>query len=108
MDKTPGTVAEETPGETETDNGDETTSVELTLAQELPKRRIAITDGERGVEVEGPDTLPELGELAERLWALTAGPRTHRLGFSAGSTLITDLAGDVVFDDPDSSTRRNR
>jgi hypothetical protein len=74
----PETDTEETP------DGDEKPR------QEPPKRRILIAHGAQTVELEGPDDLDELAKLAAYFWILTSPPKTARLGFCAGETLITE------------------
>lgn len=53
------------------------------------------------MEIEAPDDLDVVASLAASLWLLTSPPRTVRMGFSAGSTLITDLAGEHTGDRSD-------
>lgn len=80
--------------ETEPDIDSDPAAVELKLEQEPPRRRIHLAAGDQHVEVEAPDDLASIGALAASLWLITSPPRQVRMGFSAGSTLITDLAGD--------------
>lgn len=84
--------------ETEPDIESESAPVELKLEQETPRRRISLNAGDQHVEIEAPDDLDVVASLAASLWLLTSPPRTVRMGFSAGSTLITDLAGDNTAD----------
>lgn len=68
--------------------------VDLEVNLEFPKRRVALGYGEQHVEVEGPDALVDLAELAERLWKLTTPPASVRRALGAGSALVTELSGD--------------
>lgn len=87
--------------ETETDIESEPASVELKVEQDPPRRRISLNAGDQHVEIEAPDDLDVVASLAASLWLLTSPPRTVRMGFAAGSTLITDLAGDNLADRSD-------
>ncbi len=60
---------------------------------ELPRRRIVMHSGEQSLEIEAPDSLADVARLAASLWLLTTPPRHVRIGFDAGGTLITELAG---------------
>lgn len=74
----------------------------LEVSLKLPKRRLQLHAGELSVDVEGTDDLDALAAVAERLWALVTPPHTAvTVGFSAGSTLVTEIApaGWVTADD---------
>lgn len=76
---------------TESDNESETKTVELTLEQQPPRRRICLTSGDRQVEVEGPDEIGLLADIAAKFWTSVIDPPPPRtVGFSAGSTLLAE------------------
>jgi hypothetical protein len=75
----------------EPDNGDNT---ELSECEEYKqeKRIITLVHGEQTVVIEGPDDLKTMAELAAYFWLLTSPAQKVSVGFSAGSTLVTDRA----------------
>lgn len=75
----PETDTDDVPGTEETEN-----------RQEQQKRQIVLTSGEQTVVVEGPDPLAEITRTAAHLWLLVTPQRETRIGFGAGSTLITE------------------
>lgn len=56
------------------------------------KRIITLVNGEQTVIMEGPDDLQTMAELAAYFWLLTSPPEKVTLGFSAGSSLVTERA----------------
>ncbi len=67
-------------------------------AQEEPdktepeKRRIFLSGNDQTVEIEGPDDIDTLAKLAAYFWLMVSPPQKVRLGFTAGSTLVTERA----------------
>jgi len=57
---------------------------------EPEKRRILLVCGEQTVEIEGPDDIQLLSELAAYFWLMVSPPTKTRLGFTAGSALVTE------------------
>lgn len=53
-------------------------------------RIISIANDGQVVTLEGPDDLKTMAELAAYFWLLTGPPKTVTLGFTAGSTLVTE------------------
>lgn len=72
--------------DTETDTEPE----ENDKPHEPEKRRIYLASRDQVVEVEGPDGLDEIAKLAAYFWLLVSPPNKAQLGFTAGSTLITE------------------
>lgn len=57
------------------------------------KSRVLLSAGEQTVEVEGPDDIGTVAELAAYFWLLTSPPERVTVGFGAGSSLVTERAG---------------
>jgi hypothetical protein len=62
------------------------------LKTEPEKRRILLSAAEQTVEVEGPDDIETMAQLAAYFWLLTSPADKVRFGFSAGSSLVTERA----------------
>jgi hypothetical protein len=75
----------DTEPDTETDEGDDSTA-----GSNQGKRTITLTAGEQSVYVEGPDDLATLAELAAYFWLLVSPPQKVAVGFTAGTTLVTE------------------
>lgn len=56
------------------------------------RRIIQLVNGEQSVTVDGPDDLQTMAQLAAYFWLLTSPPQKVNVGFSAGSTLVTERA----------------
>jgi hypothetical protein len=56
------------------------------------KRRVLLSAGEQTVEVEGPDDIDTIAQLAGYFWLLTSPPQRVIVGFGAGSALVTERA----------------
>jgi hypothetical protein len=54
------------------------------------RRIVQLTYGEQTVTVDAPDDLETVANLAAYFWLLTSPPQKVTLGFTAGSTLITE------------------
>ncbi len=74
-----GVMSDKETQKPDTDN--EVVLGELKVSDDEPKRRLAFHADGRGVEVEGPDELPELVAVAAELWKLTERPPGRLLGF---------------------------
>lgn len=75
----------------EPDNDDDT-APDACEEPKQEKRIITLVNGEQTVVLEGPDDLQTMAELAAYFWLLTSPPQRINLGFSAGSSLVTDRA----------------
>jgi hypothetical protein len=64
-----------------------------------PTRRVMLSCNEQVVQIEGPDSLDEIAKLAAYFWLLVSPPKQAGLGFSAGSTLITERSTPDLTDD---------
>lgn len=72
----------------ESDTGTDPGSEEL----KEDKRRIVLCHGEQTVHIEGPDDLETIAKTAAYFWLLVSPPHQVKLGFTAGSGLVTERA----------------
>jgi hypothetical protein len=85
----------------ETDTETDDVSADTKEEQVYPRRRICVSAGDYQVEVEGPDELGLVADVVAGLWQLAHPGPPARIGFTAGESLITELARDEPGDEED-------
>lgn len=57
------------------------------------KRTVILGNGDQHVTVEGPDDLQQIAQVAAYFWLMVSPPDRVRVGFTAGSSLVTERSG---------------